>query len=82
MEVVKLPKNQHLEVDYTIQSHGEKSEENLWNTVETFLWSTTDIDEAIELLQDGQHIIYMVSMVDKWDDLGDCISAGYVEVEE
>lgn len=80
MEITKLSKRERLSVDYTIQSRGEKNEDNLWNTVATYLWSTTELDEAKEILRDGESIVWMLSKVDDWDDLGDCIEAGYVEI--
>lgn len=79
MNIIKLCKNESLTIDYTIQSRGEKSEENLWDTVATYLWSTTELDEARELLKEGESIVWMLSKVDSADYLGNCIEAGYIE---
>ena len=77
--IITLNKVQSLEINYTIQTRGEKNEENLWNTVAGFKWCTTDLDEARAMAAEGEHIVWMLTTLESWDDLGDVHLCGYVE---
>ena len=81
MEFIKTSA-ENIGLIYTIQHNGSMSNDNLWNTVETYTWCTDDFKEVAKLVRKNEYIVCMICEIWDDDEVGDCLTATYIETAE